>query len=66
MKLTKFKIMRLQRGFTQWEIGKRLNMRETEISKIENGKLIPSPALAFRIAKVLGTEPEFLFEDYKF
>jgi len=63
--LTKFKLLRLRKGLTQFEISRKVGEREGFISKIETGKLTPGPELAFKLGKILGADPEKLFDEYR-
>ena len=65
MMLTKFKLSRLRSGLTQFDLARKLNVRECFISKIETGKFTPPPELAFKLGKILGTDPAELCEEYR-
>ena len=49
-------------GLTQRELARRSGVHETTLSRIVNGRLIPSSDEARRIAKVLGRAPSDLFD----
>ncbi len=67
MKLTKIKLYRLERGIFQWEVAKKIGIPESQLSKIENGRIAPSQDLVKKIAAALEVLPECLQEaqDYK-
>ena len=67
MKLTKIKLYRLERGIFQWEVAKKIGIPESQLSKIENGRVAPSQDLVKKIAAALEVLPECLQEeqDYK-
>lgn len=67
MKLTKIKLLRMQRGIFQWEVAKKIGIPESQLSKIENGRVAPSQDLVKKIAAALEVLPECLQEvqDYK-
>lgn len=45
---------RINRGLTQLELAKRLNTKQSVISRVENAKTIPSLSFLKRLALVLG------------
>lgn len=61
----KVKAARLRQGWNQSHLGFVTRRTQSEISKIENGWLVPSPAAAARLAEALGLRPEELYEDEK-
>jgi transcriptional regulator with XRE-family HTH domain len=46
--------LRLEKGWTQAELAKKLKRRQTEISDLENGHHAPSLATVEEVAKVFG------------
>ncbi len=55
--------MRRERGWTQQELGERLEVSRQTIISIENGKYDPSLPLAFKIARLFGAPIETIFDD---
>lgn len=62
MPLTKIKLFRLKKGLLQWDLAQRVGVGESHFSKIETGRVIPSPEVLVRIADALGVSPEELRE----
>ncbi len=58
--LTRMKAERLRRHWTQTDLAYHSRMSPSDISRIENGLLIPYPGYAERLAKALGLSPEEL------
>ncbi|WP_413854008.1 helix-turn-helix domain-containing protein [Candidatus Ruminimicrobium bovinum] len=56
------KIM-LEKGFTQKELAKKLNVTEAFVSAYCNGKRSPKPATLYKFAKDLGVKPDFFYND---
>jgi putative transcriptional regulator len=54
--------LRLQRGWSQAELGERLAVSRQAVNAIENGKHDPSLSLAFRIARLFEQPIEAIFE----
>lgn len=52
---------RLHRGWSQAHLAEQSGVSRTEISAIENGRLVPSVAVAMRLAAALGESVEKLF-----
>ena len=57
----KVKEYRIERGLTQGELAKRVNVRRETIVFLEQNKYTPSLRLAFELAKVFGVAVETLF-----
>jgi len=55
------KDLRGQYGWSQAELGKRLNVSRQTIIALENGKYDPSLPLAFSIAALFGKQIEEIF-----
>ena len=53
--------VRNAKGLSQAEIGKRVRLARTYISRVENGRITPTPSLLERLAKGLGIDPCQLF-----
>jgi ribosome-binding protein aMBF1 (putative translation factor) len=60
MLITKMKAERTRRGWNQQTLGFHANVSVADISRIENARLIPYPAQAERLGKVLGLQPDEL------
>ena len=54
MALTKVKLVRLQRGLLQWDVARRAGLAESLLSRIENGRILPSAAMIDALARALG------------
>jgi len=55
--------LRAERGWSQTELGERLNVSRQTVNAIENERYDPSLPLAFAIARVFGLRIEEIFED---
>ncbi len=56
---------RSKEGISQFELAKRSNIAQSNISQIENGKIFPYPGWRKRIAAALNLEEDYLFfENY--
>ena len=53
---TRIKILRLWRGYSQWETAARAKMSESRLSRLETGRKKPSKIEAQELAKVLGVD----------
>ncbi len=53
--------LREQRGWSQAQLGERLDVSRQTVNAIETGKYDPSLPLAFRIAALFGTSIESIF-----
>ena len=62
---SRVRALREARGWSQAQLGERLEVSRQTINAIETGKYDPSLPLAFRIARAFGEPIEsiFLFED---
>ncbi len=58
--VTRMKAERLRRHWTQTDLAYHARMSPSDISRIENGRLIPYPGYAERLARALGLSPEEL------
>ncbi|MDO4330314.1 MAG: helix-turn-helix transcriptional regulator [Lachnospiraceae bacterium] len=54
------KMLRQERGWTQAELGKRLEVKDSAISKYENGSLQLSGDLLMRLADIFGVSTDFI------
>lgn len=59
--LTIIRLYRLAKGIKAKELAQKSSLSISMISKIESGKVIPSPKTRARIAKALGVLEEILF-----
>ena len=55
------RVLRLDAGWSQAELGRRSGLSRAEISAIETGRLVPSTATALALADALGMTVESLF-----
>lgn len=60
--INKIKIYRKNLSFTQEELAKKLNVTRQTINAIENNKYNPTLELAMKLARILNTTVEELFE----
>jgi len=60
--MTKFKVMRIEADLTQQELARRLGVSESQVSRIETGRLRPRGSLLQALAEVMGDEVRALFE----
>ncbi|HEY3519437.1 MAG TPA: helix-turn-helix transcriptional regulator [Rhodanobacteraceae bacterium] len=57
--------LREKHGWSQGELGERLDVSRQTINAIETGKYDPSLPLAFKIARLFGSRIETLFDPGK-
>lgn len=57
----KIALMRINKGLSQKELAKRINVDNSHLSKVERGRVKPSLALLERIAKELDCSIKDLF-----
>ena len=55
--------LRAERGWSQTELGERLDVSRQTVNAIENERYDPSLPLAFAIARVFGLRIEEIFDD---
>lgn len=53
---------RIEKGLTQAEIAKRMNTKQSVISRVENARTMPSLAFLKRLAEVLGASLQVQFK----
>ena len=58
--------LRAQRGWSQADLAKELDVSRQSVNAVETGKFDPSLPLAFRIARVFGMPIESIFVDESF
>ncbi len=63
MHLTKIKLMRLQRGLLQWELAQMAGIPESNLSKIETGRMHATEETLTKIASILQANVNDLRED---
>ena len=54
------KIIRMKKGIIQWQLAKDLGVSESHLSRIENGRDLPSFDLILEIARALGVASKSL------
>lgn len=59
----RLRILRAERGWSQAELGERLDVSRQAVNAIETGKYDPSLPLAFRIGRLFGLSIEEIFDD---
>lgn len=57
---SRIKKLRLEKGLTQEEIGKKLGMGRSNVGHIEHGRTMPSAEVLDKIADILGTTTDYL------
>ena len=63
MGVSSIKLARLRSGMRQWDLAKQIGISETQLSKIETGRVKPGRDLLVRIAAALGVAWETLESD---
>lgn len=58
----RIRVLRAERGWTQADLAKRLDVSRNSVNAIENGKYDPSLPLAFAIADTFGLRIEEIFQ----
>ena len=61
--MNRLRELRVQRGWSQGDLGEQLGVSRQSVNAIETGKYDPSLPLAFRISRVFGQPIEAIFED---
>lgn len=59
----RLRVARRVKGFTLKELARRSDCSESLLSKVENGKVLPSLPLVHRLVRVLETNVSWLFEE---
>lgn len=57
----RLKVLRAERGWSQWELAELLGVSRQTVNAIENGRYDPSLPLAFAIGKTFGQAIEAIF-----
>lgn len=63
MRVNRFKLVRLEKGLRQLDVARAAGIAEGYMSRIETGRVIPSPELLRRLAAALDVPTESLDED---
>jgi putative transcriptional regulator len=58
----RIRVLRAEKGWTQADLARQLDVSRNSVNAIENGKYDPSLPLAFRIADVFGMKIEEIFQ----
>lgn len=64
--VSKLEKERRRRGLTAADLADSMGVGRSDLSRVENGWLIPSPAFREKAAKALGLSPQELFPEYFF
>lgn len=59
----RLRVLRAERGWSQAELGGRLDVSRQAVNAIETGKYDPSLPLAFKIARLFEQSIEEIFDD---
>jgi putative transcriptional regulator len=59
----RLRVLRAERGWSQAELGDRLDVSRQAINAIETGKYDPSLPLAFKLARLFDMPIEEIFDD---
>jgi putative transcriptional regulator len=59
----RLRVLRAERGWSQAELGDRLDVSRQAINAIETGKYDPSLPLAFKLARLFSMPIEEIFDD---
>ncbi|MBI4333028.1 MAG: helix-turn-helix transcriptional regulator [Chloroflexi bacterium] len=59
----RIKVLRQERGLSQFALGKLADITPTDISRIENGMIHPYPGWRKRLAEALGVPEKELFPE---
>lgn len=62
MTVRRMKVERLQRRWTQTQLGARAAVSASDVSRIESGRFVPYPNQARRLARALGLTVDELLE----
>lgn len=60
MNMSKLKAERIRRGWSQQTLGYKAKTSASDVSRIENGRMMPYPSQADRLAKVTGLRSDEL------
>jgi transcriptional regulator with XRE-family HTH domain len=59
--VSRLKLARLGRGFTQRDVERRAGLPPTSLSHYEAGRRVPGPVTRFRLAQALEVDVEIIF-----
>ena len=59
----RLRVLRAERGWSQAELGARLDVSRQAVNAVETGKYDPSLPLAFKIARLFDLPIEEIFDD---
>jgi len=59
------KSLRIKKGFSGAELGRRLDMERSHVSRLESGGTNPTAFLLFRLCSVLKISPKEFWDDFK-
>jgi putative transcriptional regulator len=57
----RLRVLRAERGWSQADLAKRLDISRQSVNAIETGKFDPSLPLAFKLARLFGSSIETIF-----
>lgn len=61
---TKPRLLREARGLSQWRLAQEAQVSGSLLSLYERGRQAPTPAIAERLASILGVDTQDVLEDY--
>jgi putative transcriptional regulator len=61
--INRLRVLRAERGWSQAELGARLDVSRQAVNAVETGKYDPSLPLAFKIARLFELPIEEIFDD---
>lgn len=64
--VSKLEKERRRRELTTTDLAREMGVSRSEVSRVENGWLVPSPAFKAKAAKALGLSPQAVFPEYFF
>jgi transcriptional regulator with XRE-family HTH domain len=62
MKVSKIKLLRIEKGIKLWELAAAIGVSETMLSKIENKRICPKHKTLLKISSELGVEMAALID----
>ena len=61
--MSRIRDLRLERGWTQEQLGKMLNVQKAAVSKYENGTASPSNEVLKKLSNIFGVSIDFLLDN---
>jgi transcriptional regulator with XRE-family HTH domain len=58
--ISRIKLERLNRRLRQWDLAQKVGISESMLSKIETGRIVPTPSLCNALAAILNVPEELL------